>query len=96
MGRRIHQHDIEFGILYVAMPSGCLSRVGLGLTLQTVFYAYQGLRRRRAADASWASDSLYYSLAVVGLCSAFFHGLVKFYAQLGESYRSLRARDAVN
>ena len=47
-----------------------------------VYYAYQGLRRRRTANSSWASDSLYYSLSVVGLCSAFFHGLVKFYAQL--------------
>jgi hypothetical protein len=64
--------------------------------LQTVFYAYQGLRRRRTAETSWASDSLYYSLAVVGLCSAFFHGLVKFYAQLGESYSSLRARGAID
>jgi hypothetical protein len=59
------------------------------LTLQTVFYAYQGLRHRRAQDASWASDSLYYSLALVGLCSAFFHGLVKFYAQLCKIYRVL-------
>jgi hypothetical protein len=52
---------------------------------EAVYYAYQGLRRRRTANSSWASDSLYYSLGVVGLCSAFFHGLVKFYAQLCES-----------
>jgi dihydroceramidase len=62
------------------------------LTLRIVYYAYQGLRRRRTADASWASDSLYYGLAVVGLCSAFFHGLVKFYSQLGKAFQLPHSR----
>jgi len=64
--------------------------------MRIVFYAYQGLRRRRTAEASWASDSLYYGLAVVGLCSAFFHGLVKFYAQLGKMCQFLSVRNAVD
>ncbi|KAK6433756.1 hypothetical protein LTR95_010064 [Oleoguttula sp. CCFEE 5521] len=47
-------------------------------------YAIQGLRQARALRASLSSQILYYGFAGVGVCSALFHGLLKYSAQMGD------------
>nr|OQO32321.1 hypothetical protein B0A51_00380 [Rachicladosporium sp. CCFEE 5018] len=49
-----------------------------------ILYAMQGLRRARALKAPLSSRFLYYGLAGVGVCSALFHGLLKYPAQMGD------------
>ncbi|KAL1589436.1 hypothetical protein WHR41_01865 [Cladosporium halotolerans] len=53
--------------------------------LAYIYYAYQGIQaRRRTPQKTLAADSLYYGLALVGICSAFFHALVKYHAQIAD------------
>lgn len=33
---------------------------------------------------SFAAKSIYYGLALVGICSSLFHGLLKYHAQMGQ------------
>ncbi|OQO00663.1 hypothetical protein B0A48_13153 [Cryoendolithus antarcticus] len=49
-----------------------------------ILYAIQGIRRARARRAPLSSQVLYYGLAGVGVCSALFHGLLKYPAQMGD------------
>jgi len=52
-----------------------------------VVYGYRGLRRQALSSSATSFDVqlLYYSLVVVGLCSTWFHGVMKYHAQMSKS-----------
>ncbi|KAK6437586.1 alkaline ceramidase ydc1 [Oleoguttula sp. CCFEE 5521] len=59
-----------------------------------IVYATKGLRRL-PRNAHFAARSLYYGLALVGTCSALFHGLLKHYAQLADDTSMIIATSCV-
>ncbi|KAG9669233.1 alkaline phytoceramidase, partial [Aureobasidium melanogenum] len=59
-----------------------------------VIYAARTLRRL-PASASFAAKSIYYGLALVGICSSLFHGLLKYHAQMADDTSMIVATSIV-
>ncbi|OAQ66094.1 alkaline ceramidase family protein [Pochonia chlamydosporia 170] len=60
-----------------------------------VIYALRHLSRRPTKDGTLAAKAPFYGLALVGICSALFHGTLKFHAQMGDDLSMLVASSCV-
>ncbi|KAG9606163.1 alkaline phytoceramidase, partial [Aureobasidium melanogenum] len=59
-----------------------------------IIYAVRTLRRM-PASAPFAAKSVYYGLALVGICSSLFHGLLKYHAQMADDTSMIVATSIV-
>ncbi|KEQ58682.1 alkaline phytoceramidase [Aureobasidium melanogenum CBS 110374] len=59
-----------------------------------ILYAIRALRRM-PTSAPFAAKSIYYGLALVGICSSLFHGLLKYHAQMADDTSMIIATSIV-
>ncbi|KAH0365978.1 alkaline phytoceramidase, partial [Aureobasidium melanogenum] len=59
-----------------------------------ILYAIRALRRM-PVSTPFAARSIYYGLALVGICSSFFHGLLKYHAQMADDTSMIIATSIV-
>ncbi|KAG9604230.1 alkaline phytoceramidase, partial [Aureobasidium melanogenum] len=59
-----------------------------------ILYAIRALRQM-PTSAPFAAKSIYYGLALVGICSSLFHGLLKYHAQMADDTSMIVATSIV-